>query len=253
MLERRAALNDGQGPDQSHQALTLAQELSRPYSLAYALNWAARLYLFRREWPAVQERAEAAITLSTEQGATFWLAFGLMLHGAALAAQGEIEEGIAQLHEGLDAHRNTRAELAVPYFLAHLAEAYAKGGQLEEGLSLLADALAVMEKTDERFREAELYRLKGKLLLNASQGDGSPNDQHDSLSAACFLKAIEIARRQRAKSLELRATVSLCRLWGAQNKKKEARHVLAEIYDWFTEGFDTPDLKEARALLDALA
>ncbi len=142
-----------------------------------------------------------------------------------------------------------------PYYLALLAEAYGKGGQAEEGLSALSEALAVVDKTGERYYEAELYRLKGELTLK-SEVKTSQNKSQASLESEaeeCFLKAIEIARRQQAKSWELRAVISLARLWQQQGKKAEARQMLAEIYGWFTEGFDTADLQEAKALLDELA
>ena len=148
-----------------------------------------------------------------------------------------------------------------PYYLALLAEAYGKVGQTEEGLTVLAEALAVVDKTGERCYEAELYRLKGELTLQQVVSrqfsvvshrapDPSPDPQGEA--EACFLKAIEIARKQQAKSLELRATMSLARLWQQQGKKNEAHKLLSEIYDWFTEGFDTKDLQEAKALLEEL-
>ena len=138
------------------------------------------------------------------------------------------------------------AELIRPYYLALLAEACAKGGQAEEGLSVLAEALATVHKTGERFYEAELYRLKGELLLAQST--------HQTTEAeTCFHQALDIARHQQAKSLELRAAMSLSRLWQRQGKRAAARQLLAEIYGWFTEGFDTADLQEAKVLLEALS
>jgi predicted ATPase len=154
------------------------------------------------------------------------------------------------------------------YYLALLAEAYGKAGQAEEGLVVLAEALAVVDKSGERFYEAELYRLKGQLTLQSRQVEGkskasrsrsavtSPQPLAPSTQAeaeACFHRAIKIARKQQAKSLELRAVMSLARLWQQQGKRKQARNLLAEVYGWFTEGFDTKDLQEARALLEELA
>ncbi len=241
-------------PDQalrrSHEALTLAQELSHPFSLAIALCFAAELHQYRREGRATQERAEAAITLCTEQGFALWLATGTILRGWALAEQRQGEEGIAQIRQGLVAYRAMGSELARPQFLALLAEAYGKASQPEEGLSVLAEALAVVNKTGERFCEAELYRLKGQLTLQ-SQVESHKSKVEEA--EACFHKAIDIARRQQAKSLELRAVVSLSRLWQQQGKQEEARKLLSEIYNWFTEGFDTKDLQEAKALLAALS
>jgi predicted ATPase len=253
-------------PDQarkrSHEALALAQELSHPFSLAFALVWAARLHHFCREGQAVQERAEAAVALSTEQGFSLSLAHGTLLWGWALAEQGQGEEGIAQMRHGLAAFRATGAEGGRPYWLALLAEAYGKGGQVKEGLTALAEALDAVDRTEERMYEAELYRLKGQLTLQKFQVSGSKFQVENSLESSvqsleseaeeCFLKAIEIARKQQAKSLELRAVMSLSRLWQQQGKKAEARQMLAEIYGWFTEGFDTKDLQEAKALLEEL-
>ena len=191
------------------------------------------------------------MTLSTEQGFPLWLATGTLVRGGVLADQGQMKEGIQM--------RQSRSTV----FLALLAEAYRKVGQVEEGLTVLAEALAFMDKTGERVWEAELYRLKGELTLEKFGVRGSefgvPNTQHPTPSTqaeaeaeACFHKAIDIARRQSAKSLELRAVTSLARLWQNQGKKEEARQILAEVYNWFTEGFDTKDLQEAKALLDEL-
>jgi len=232
-----------------HEALTLAQELSHPFSLAFALDYAAYLDHFRREGHAAQERAEALMLLATEQGFPLWLADGTVLHGWTLAEQGK-GEGIAQIRQGLVAKRATGAELARLYELALLAKAQGKVGQAEEGLSTLAEALAVVDKTGERRYEAELYRLKGELTLQQS------NVQDLAFRGKeveeCFYKAIEIASKQQAKSWELRASTSLSRLWQQQGKQQEAHHLLSAIYGWFTEGFDTKDLQEAKALLDEL-
>ena len=195
------------------------------------------------------------LLLACEQRFAFWVAWVTTLQGWALAEQGQGAEGIAQMRQGLAAYRATGAEQWRPYVLALLAEGYGKAGQREDGLSVVAEALAQVDKTGERFYEAELYRLKGELSLQSE----ITNPQHPALSTqakaeaeACFHKAIEIARRQQAKSLELRAVMSLVRLWQQQSKKEEARQMLAELYGWFTEGFDTKDLQEAKALLEEL-
>ena len=190
------------------------------------------------------------------------MAVGTIHRGLALAEQGQIEEGIAQICQGLAARPAAQAKLDRPYYLALLAEAHGKAGQAEEGLTLLEEALAVMHKTGERFHEVELYRLKGQLMLQKFQVPGSkfqvqesPKSEvrsPESEAEECFLRAIEIARRQQAKSLELRAVTSLSRLWQQQGKKSEAHSLLAEVYNWFTEGFDTTDLQEAKALLEEL-
>jgi predicted ATPase len=271
-------------PDQalkrSQEALTLARKLSRPFNLAYALDLAAVLHQFRGEEQATQEQAEAAMSLSTEHGFPVWLAMGSIFRGWALAEQGQGAEGIAQMRQGLAAWRATGAEVSRPWFLVLLAGAYEKVEQPEEGLSVLAEALAMVDKNGEHHYKAELYRLKGQLTLQKFQVSGSKFQvtnsqfrrvgiahQGESITSAetvggahptkeveaCFLQAIDIARKQQAKSLELRAVMSLSRLWHQQGKKEEARQMLAEIYGWFTEGFDTADLKEAKALLDELA
>jgi len=229
----------------SHEAITLAQELSHPISLAAALDYAAILHHCRRDGQAAQKQAEAGMALSSEQGFPQFLALGTTLRGCALAVQGQGEEGITQIHQGLAAFRATGGEFWRPYYLVLLAEAYGKVGQTEAGLFVLAEALAAVHKTGERFWEAELHRLKGELLLRRA----SPTEEVE----ACFRQAIEIARHQQAKSLELRAATSLSRLWQRQGKRTEAHDLLAPIYGWFTEGFDTTDLQEAKALLDALA
>ena len=232
------------------------------------------VHQFRREAQAAQEHAEALIALSREQGFIFPLVEGTILRGGALAAQGRAEEGIAQMRQGLAALSATGVGVARPYYLALLAEAYGRLGQVEEGLAVLAEALAVVHKIGQHGIEGLLYWLKGALTLQQFQVSGSkfqvpstktrnqkretrnhsptPNPQAEAEAEACFHKAIEIARQQQAKSWELRAVMSLSRLWQQQGKKKEAHRMLVEIYGWFTEGFDTKDLQEAKALLAEL-
>jgi predicted ATPase len=240
-------------PDQAlkrdQEAMALAEELSRPFSLASVLGNAAPFHLLCREERLARERAEALITLSTEQGFPYWVAGGMIIRGWALTEQGQVEEGIAQMQQGLAAFRNMGVEVGRPRWLALLAEAYGKVGHVEEGLTALAEALAAVDKTGERVSEAELYRIKGELIL---QSEGESQKAKIEEAEGCFLKAIDIAHRQQAKSLELRAIMSLARLW-QQGKQKEAHEMLADIYNWFTEGLDTKDLQEAKALLDELA
>jgi len=268
-------------PDQAlqsiHAALTLARELSHPFSLAFVLGCAAQLHVYRREGQAAQEWAEATIALANEQGFPHYLAHGFTLRGGALAGQGRGEEGLAQIRQGLATCQTIGQKLGRSYFLALLAEAYSATGQVKEGLDVLDEALDAAHTTGERLHEAELYRLKGEWSLQSrrvegesetgpehvqdkSQGktsqdqsqvsqDKSKVDNPLSEAEECFWKAIEIARRQEAKSLELRAAMSLARLWQLQGKRAEAHALLAPIYGWFTEGFDTADSQEARALL----
>ncbi len=253
-------------PDQAlqrdHEALTSAQELAHPHSVASALVGVGWLHKFRREGQAAQARAEAAIALSTEQGFAQLLALGTIQRGWALNEQGQGEEGIVQVRQGLAACRATGAELYRSGHLALLAEAHGKAGQPEEGLAVLAEALDTVNKSGERYYEAELYRLKGELRLQKFQVSGSkfqvqesPKSEvrsPESEAEECFWKAIDIARKQQAKSWELRAVMSLSRLRQQQGKREETRRMLAEIYGWFTEGFDTKDLQEAKALLEEL-
>jgi TOMM system kinase/cyclase fusion protein len=231
---------------QSHRAYTLAQELSHPLNLVQALIFAAQVHLFRRNGSAAQASAEAVMTLATEQGFPLWLAVGTILRGWALTQQGQKVEGMTQMRQGLTAWRATGAELWYPCVLAPLAEASGEAGEAEAGLRLLAEALALVDKTAERMWEAELYRLKGELLLAQSL-------EHQTEAEACFQQALAVARRQQAKALELRAATSLSRLWRSQSHRERARQLLGQVYGWFAEGFDLADLQEARALLAALA
>jgi class 3 adenylate cyclase/predicted ATPase len=255
----------------SHEALRLAQELSHTYSLALALFFAAVLDMCRREAQGAQERLDTVMALSEEQGFVRWLAGGMMVRGWALAEQGALEEGIGQLKEGLAAWRAMGGELALPHFLAILADAYGKGGRAHEGLRVLEEAQAISRKNVERRFEAELLRIRGELLLQQIAGAGLKSAPAEASMGAeadvastgrrprlseverCFRQALAVARHQQAKSLELRAAMSLSRLWRHRGKREAAYELLAPIYGWFTEGFDTADLQEAKALLEALA
>jgi predicted ATPase len=209
------------------------------------LNLAAAIHQLRREGRAAQEYGEALISLAKEQGFPYQMVFGAIHRGWALAHQGQAQEGIEQITQGSLAYRATGAELDRPYFLALLAEAHGTMGQPEAGLTTLAEALTVVDKTGERWYEAEIYRLKGALLLQQ-------NANNQAEAENCFQQAIVVAQNQQAKSWELRAATSLARLWQQQGKRQEAHDLLAPVYHWFTEGFDTADLQEAKALLDTL-
>jgi predicted ATPase len=254
-------------PDQAlkkaQDAVHLARELAHPVTLALAFNITSYFYQFRHDAAAVRAQAEAQLTLSTEHGFAFRAAVAAIMRGWALAAAGQAEEGVVQMQEGLAAQRATGSEAVQPYFLALLAETYGQMGRPQDGLTTLAVALAAVEKTGEQWYKAELWRLKGQLMLQQVQVSGStlqgPGSQHltpgslvEAEAEACFHKAIEIARHQQAKSLELRAAMSLSRLWQHQGRQAAARQMLAEVYGWFTEGFDTKDLQEAKALLEEL-
>jgi len=281
-LARRAVIADAGVPARSYAARTLwflgypdqalkrinavralAQTLSHPFSLAFAEYFVAELRQLRREIHAVEENAEDTIALSIEHGLTDWLAWATTLRGWAMAAQGRYEEGIVQMEQGLASSCAAGAELLRPYFLCLLAETYKEMGRLDGGMNALTEALAAADEHEIRYYEAEMYRLKGELLLRRqAERSGveqtSPGvtlliiDSNTAEAKNCFERAIEIARKQSAKSLELRSTISLARLLAKAGRGDEARAMLAEIYNWFTEGFDTADLKDAKALLEQL-
>ena len=236
-------------PDQAltsiYDALIVAQDLSHPFHLAGTLLFTAYVHLFRGEAMAAQEQAEELIALAREQNFGQRLALGMCVRACVLVEQGQLDEGIIELRQSLTGLADLGVRVHRAYYLSYLAKAYWQMRHVEEGLTVLTAAQAVVEQTGEHWWESELYRLKGELLRLQDAEDGRVEQQ--------FSKALDIARQQEAKSLELRATVSLCRLWQARGKKEEARQMLAEIYDWFSEGFDTADLIEAKALLDELS
>jgi class 3 adenylate cyclase/predicted ATPase len=235
-----------QGLARSQEAVALAQQIAHPFSLSFALSFAAVFHQLRRDRHTAQAYAEAAISLTTDQGFPHWRAYSAILRAWALAPQaGQAQEGVEQIKQGLRANRAMGAELWRPYLLALLAEAHGTIGEPEAGLMALAEALTRADTTGERWYESEIYRLKGELLLQ-QHTDNQAESEH------CFQQAISIARSQQAKSWELRASTSLARLWQQQGKRQEAINLLAPVYHWFTEGFDTADLQEAKALLDAL-
>jgi predicted ATPase/class 3 adenylate cyclase len=227
-----------------HEALALAHALEHPFSLAYAQCWSAYVYQCCRDVLAVHEHAEAAVALATAQGFTQWAAAGTSARGWALARQGQGEEGMAQVRQGIAAWRATGAALYVPYYGTLLADVCDHLGHLADGLQALAEAHTLVEQYEERLWEAEISRLRGVLLLALSA------DHQEA--EACFQQALAIARRQQAKSWELRAAMSLARLWQQQSKRQEAYDLLTPIYGWFTEGFDTADLQDAKVLLHEL-
>ncbi|BDB27480.1 adenylate/guanylate cyclase domain-containing protein [Cupriavidus sp. P-10] len=233
-------------PDQACQCaqegLALARQLSHPFSLAHALCQAAELHQFRREPQLTQEYAEAAITLSTEQGFPLWLAWTTILRGWALAEQGQQQAGIALMHEGLEAYHATGAVLGNPHFQCLLAHAYGRQGQWQAGLDALAEAKDALDRTGEQYCEAEWHRLKGKLIR---QG---PGPECDAEAEACFHKAIEVARHQHAKSLELRAALDLAQLWRQQGKEEPATQLMATVRAGFTEGFDSADMQDMQGM-----
>jgi predicted ATPase len=233
-----------QAQRRSQEALALAQQVEHPPTLTHAQIFATILSQCRRDAAVTYACADALMTFAAAQGLAYRVAQGRFLRGWAQAMQGDAAAGVAQIQQGIAAAESAGLKLFQPYRLALLAEAYGKAGQPEAGLTALAEALTIMADTGERWREAELHRLKGALLLQLPAPD-------DRQAEACFLQALAVARSQQAKSLELQAALSLSRLWQRRGQRAAARDLLAPIYGWFTEGFDTPDLREAQALLDA--
>jgi class 3 adenylate cyclase/predicted ATPase len=234
-----------QGLKKAEDAVALAQELAHPYSIAAARAFSARLHLCRRDIVLARQYATACIELSKERGFAFWLTWGNLLFGRVMVEQRQEEDGIAQMRDSLAAYQTMGAGLGRSDFLALVAEACAGAGRIQEGLAVVEEALAWVEKTAEHNCEAELHRLKAELLL----ADCSNSVRAES----CLRYAIGVARTQHAKSWELRATMSLARLLEKQGRRTDARTVLTDIYNWFTEGFDTADLKDAKALMDELS
>jgi predicted ATPase len=233
-----------QSLQRSRETLALTQALGHPYSQALAMAYAAMLFQFSRDSSLVQEWAEAAIELCEEQDIAYYDSWATILRGWALAEQGLLTEGLDQMRQGLADFRRTDTEARMPYYLTLLAEAYGHAGQIQEGLQVLSEALDLAERNSDYWYNAGTYRLMGELMLRSGE---------DNQGEACFQQALDISRRQQARLLELRASVSLGRLWQQQGRPEKARPMLAEILNWFSEGFDTADLKDARALLEELS
>jgi len=229
-----------------NEALALAQERSHPFSLAFAEMFAGFVHKYRREAGAAQENAERVLGICVERGFTHFLGAATLMRGWAIAAQGRNEEGIEQIQEGLAGVRASGIELGRPPYHTTLADACRQADRIDDGLAAVTEAQAVADQHEERAYEPEIHRVRGELLLRQNHSNAAE-------AQSCFQRAIEVARDQNAKSWELRATMSLARLFAMQEKRVEARTMLAEIYGWFTEGFDTADLKDAKSLLDELS
>ena len=240
-------------PDQARrkaeEAVALAERLNHPYSLAAALDFSAWVDQLRGDSQAAQEHAEAAIAISIKHDFVFWLLTGMILRGWAFTAGDRDEEGIAQMLQALAGYEQTGAGILRPYYLALLADVYGRVGRETEALQGLDAAEAAVEANDERWWEAELYRLKGEVTLK-QQFSERPQSESERIAEAYFDKARRVASVQGAKSLELRAVTSLGRLWMKQGKIAEAKRMLGETYGWFGEGFDLPDLRAAKILLE---
>jgi len=232
-----------QGLASSDAAIAEARRLAHPPSLAQSLSLGARMLLLGGDNATLGERADELAALATEQGFPFWGALGAIFYGWVEVRNGDAAKGISLLRRGLAAYRATGAEQWMAHHVALLARACEIAGEFEEAAFLLDDALKIVERTRERWFEAELNRHKGQLLLQ---------QRHSEAAEKLYCKAMSVAEEQEAKLWKLRAAVSLARLRLDQHRHAEARDLLAPVYDWFTEGFDTPDLREARAVLDEL-
>jgi predicted ATPase len=228
----------------SNAAVAEARRLGHPSSLALSLAFDVTRLAFVGDNATLGERVDQIVAVAIEQGFTSWRAFGTAFRGWVNVKNGDVAEGISLLRSGLSAFRAAGSEAVVPHFLARLAAAYEIAGQVEEALAILDNALQVVGRTGEHWLDTELYRHKGELLLRRGQSEAAED---------LYRKAWGIAREQGAKLWELRAAVSLARLRRDHGCRSEARDLLAPIYGWFTEGFDTRDLKEAKAFLDELA
>jgi class 3 adenylate cyclase/predicted ATPase len=236
-------------PDQAlkraDEAQPLAKQVANLYTQARSLYWDSLVRQFTGQWEVLRERIQVAIKMATEHGFALVLGVGPIMRGWALVNEGQAEQGVQDIRQGLERYRATGAAFQLPHLLTSLVEAHMKAGQPEEGLSVLLEAMALVEKTGEHYYEAELLRLNGELLLIKS-----PSDPIEA--EACLQRALEIAGRQHAKSLELRAVLSLARLWKHQGKGIEARKLLTNTLAWFAEGFQTADLRDAQAFLNEL-
>jgi DNA-binding winged helix-turn-helix (wHTH) protein/tetratricopeptide (TPR) repeat protein len=236
----------------SRAAVALARQLAHVHSVAWALHFAAVLHGLRGAWGATHAWAEELLTVAAEQGLAFWLPLGTFDQGWALVGQGQYAEGIARMRQGITGLRATGSQLGQSGLLRTLAEAVARMGEIQEGRRILAEAFTVAHHNGEAYDEVELWRAKGALTLAQCSAQSLMSDAASGAvqeAEGYFLHAIEMARQQSAKSLELRAVMSLSRLWHSQGRREEARQILTEIYGWFTEGFDTEDVQEATALL----
>jgi predicted ATPase len=244
--------------------MDLAAAVRHPWAMTMAQGYAALIHVLCRDLLAALERAEATVQLATDYGVDSWVGRGMMLRGWALTEQGRATEGLGEMQQGLADWHARGEELGKPFWLALLGEGYANAGRVDEGLQVIAEALAMAQRRELRFRESELHRLQGELLLRRATGAAaSATALHTSAAAsashpyveaeACFRRALAHAQRWHAKSLELRAAMSLSRLWLRQGKQRAAGRMLEEHYRWFAEGLGTADLRDASILLQQLS
>ena len=229
----------------TEQALSLAREIGNPASLMHALASAQFTQQISGNYTAAQAQSDELIGLAEEKGSVYWKASGMLGRARALALTGKASDAVGISTAAIPVMRSVRATLKRPTTLSVLARAYGELGQFDQAWSHIGQAITMVETTKETWYEAEVHRIAGEIALMSPERD-------EAKAEACFERSLAVARAQQAKSWELRASMSMARLWRDQGKRDKARELLAPIYGWFTEGFDTPDLKQAKALLDEL-
>ena len=232
-------------------ALDLTQHLANSFASLWVLSIVATMHGWRGDLPALREYAEAAVAQAQEQGSVMCRAEGIIKRSVATAGLGHDENHVREATEAVAFLRDSAMQGWLPYHLALLVEIQCKAGHADDALRVSGEAIEFSSRLGEKWYEAEIYRLKGEMILQS--GGEHPAAAAQREAEACFEKALEIAKKQSARSLELRTSTSLSRLWLQQGKRTEARQLLSGIYHWFTEGFDTKDLQEAKALLEELA
>jgi len=230
----------------SDKALGDAREIGQAATLIFALHHSAWTHILRGNYAAANAHLDENVALADEKGAAFFKAFGVTLRGCVLALTGKASDAVRIITSGLTAFRSTGATMWEPLHLSFLAKAYADLGQFDNARRCVGEAIAMAETTGERWYEAELHRISAEIELLSPERDAAEAQAH-------FQRALEIARAQQARSWELRAAMSMARLWREQSRRAGAHDLLAPVYGWFTEGFDTADLKNAKALPDRLA
>jgi predicted ATPase len=235
----------GAGLADAREGLDEAREVGRAHDFMFALGLAAWVNLLCGHYIAANAQLDEVVALANEKGSQFAHAAATLAQGWLFVLTGQASKGVTMLNSGIDALRSTGATPG-PWYLSYLARACAEQGQFDDAWRWITEATATVEITKERWVEAEVHRMSGEIALLSPERD-------ETEAEACFVRALSVARQQQAKSWELRAAMSLARLWCSQGKPQQARELLAPVYGWFTEGFDTRDLKEAKALLDELA
>jgi predicted ATPase len=236
----KAALADAE------HALNQAREITTVGTLMHTLSWVTLIQILHGDYVTASRLVNELVTLADDKGTSFWKAWGMMNKGLLLAVTGKVLDGIYASSSGIAALQSTGATMCLPYYSSCLAMNHAKIGQFEDAGRLIREAMRTIEETNERWFEAEIYRISGEIELKSPNSGGAKPEVY-------FARALSVARAQQAKSFELRATMSIARLWSEQGKRAEAHNLLAPIYGRFIEGFDTPDLKAAQVLLDELA